>query len=111
MIKDGAFTLNLKVDSLAKITDVLVLTKDAKDEYKEGTLNGTPNPGYSSPYQDQQYIKYDKVLSPELIGADGTGTYTINIPVTSDTNTWAAVLVMDENGNYAMTNPYWLSGK
>lgn len=110
-IKDGVFTLNLKVDSLAKITDVLVLTKDAKDEYKEGTLNGTPNPGYSSPYQEQQYIKYDKSLSPELIGADGTGTYTINIPVTSDTNTWAAVLVMDENGNYAMTNPYWLSGK
>lgn len=107
-VENGTFTLKLKVDSLAKITDVLVLTKDAQDEYKEGTLNGAPNPGYSAPYQDQSYIKYDKALSPAV---SDDGNYTIDIPAAEGTDTWAAVLVMDENGNYAMTNPYWLSGK
>ncbi|MCI8648419.1 MAG: CehA/McbA family metallohydrolase [Firmicutes bacterium] len=107
-IENGTFTLNMKVDSLAAITDVLVLTKDAKDNYTAGTLNGEPNPGYSSPYQDQTYIKYDKALSP-AVSADGN--YTISVPVESGHDTWAAVLVMDENGNYAMTNPYWLSAK
>lgn len=109
VIKDSKFTLNLEVKSLAKITDVLVLTKDGQDEYKKGTLNGAPNPGYSSPYQDQTYIKYDASLSPKEIADNGR--YTIEIPVDKDTETWAAILVMDENGNYAVTNPYWISEK
>lgn len=100
--EDSTVALNVKIDSLAKIKDVLVLTKDAKDQYQEGSLIGA--------YQDQKYIKYDKGLSKMNINKKNVD-YEIKVPVKDGEKTWAAILVMDENGNYAMTNPYWLSGK
>lgn len=102
---NGSFDFTINVKSLAKVKDVILLTKDAAEAYTTSGLIGTQ--------QDQTTLKYVKEQSK--IGEDANaavkdGNYTFKVPVKAGEKTWAAVLVMDENGNYAITNPYWITG-
>ncbi|MEG1496717.1 MAG: S-layer homology domain-containing protein [Clostridiales bacterium] len=88
---DGKFIVNIKIQSLNKIKDIIVLTKDAKDTYGETG------------------ILYDKSLSKLNVNAKVVDNCKIKVPVKNSTETWAAVMVYDVNGNYAITNPWWIS--
>lgn len=95
---DGVFSLDLSVESLANIKDIVVLTATAETDY-EAAGAGSYCEGY---------LKYDASSSKMGVN-DKKWEGTLDINVGADTEkTWVAVLVMDENGNYAITNPYWI---
>ena len=95
---DGTFNVNFQVSSLAEIKDVLVLSQDADTDYVDAgkTL-----------YTDQ-YLKYDAEASQ--LGVNQR-EFEFNAEITLNDvayNTWVAFMFIDVNGNYAITNPYWL---
>jgi hypothetical protein len=96
--ESGTFNMTFKISSLTGVNKVMVMKKDGPDAYTEGTLNGK--------YSDVKNIAYDASALTEA-----GGTYTVDVPVASGEKTWIAILVVDNNGNYAVTNPYWITGK
>lgn len=104
-----AFKLKLDAKSLTDIKEVIVMTGDSKDNYESSTLVGS--------YQKDsygEYIKYDKELTDQaavIAGDKKSAAVNLELSVDSGKKTWISVLVMDANGNYAVTNPFWVEGK
>ena len=106
---DQKFNLKLDAKSLTDIKEVIVMTGDSKDNYESETLIGA--------YQKDSYgthIKYDKALTDQaatIAGDKKTAAVDLSLAVDSGKKTWVSILVMDVNGNYAVTNPFWIDGK
>lgn len=96
---DGTFALTVGVESLANVKDIVVLTKNSADSYA----------GLGTSAYTEQQLKCDADLSTFGVNAK-TGEFTIEVDVARGQQDWVAVLVVDENGNYAITSPYWLTG-
>lgn len=96
------FYLNMEIKSLANIKDILVLTKDADTDY-EGA--GLPASMYT-----EQYVKYDKEASRLNVNAKEID-FNAKVALPKGESTWVAFMVIDENGNYAITNPYWVQNE
>ncbi|MEE0777112.1 MAG: S-layer homology domain-containing protein [Bacillota bacterium] len=94
---NGDFELSMEIKSLANIKDILVLTKDADSDYEAlGTSMYT-----------EQYLQYDKKASRLNVNAKEID-FSAKVPVAAGENTWVAFMVIDINGNYAITNPFWI---
>ncbi len=95
------FNACVEVSSLAEVQDFYVLTKDGTEDLT--AMGASMN---SSEYLQYDYNATDKLNVNYDADRDVYKVY-INIDV-SDEDTWAALLVLDENGNYAITNPWWI---
>ena len=82
------------------IKDILVLTKDA-----DTTYDGLGTSAYS-----EGKIKYDAEASRLNVNAKEI-EFEAKVPVEAGEKTWIAFLVVDVNGSYAITNPYWVVGE
>lgn len=99
---DTEFDVSVEVSSLAALQGVYVLTKN-------GTTNLTAMP--ASAYSEE-YLKYDAAATDDthFYYDVSTGMYEVHVEVDVDEeDTWAALLVLDVNGNYAITNPWWIN--
>lgn len=94
------FYLNMEIKSLDNIKDILVLTKDA-----DTTYDGLGTSAYS-----EGKIKYDAEASRLNVNAKEI-EFEAKVPVEAGEKTWIAFLVVDVNGSYAITNPYWVVGE
>lgn len=98
---DTEFNAYVEVSSLAEIQGVYVLTKNGTEN-----LTAMPNSAYS-----EEYLKYDYYATQDtdVYYNSDDGVYEIEVDVDVDEeDTWAALLVLDVNGNYAVTNPWWI---
>ena len=112
------FYFNPTVASLEEIKGVYVLTEAGAEPLLEGgivevdyvtNLYAAAKLGY----EDNQTLKYDKAVTAALVkgetNEDGYTGYTVKVPAKAEGTTWAAILVIDANGNYAISNPWWIS--
>ncbi|MBQ1251305.1 MAG: S-layer homology domain-containing protein [Firmicutes bacterium] len=86
------FEVEFTIESLAELEKVFVLTEDATDTF---------GPTYYT-----EGMLYDEALSSEIEG--NKVDYSFSMDVEEGETTWVAFLVMDVNGNFAITNPYWI---
>lgn len=102
---NGKFEVTLKVKSLAGVKDIAVLSNIGDQTY---LLDGTTVSGI---YKLDSFSK----TSDSTIGASGKGNNEVNYKFSADISKakeqWFAFLVVDENGKYAITNPFWISNK
>lgn len=110
------FTVDLTYYSVNGIKDIYVLTKDGSEPLVDGAITeinfvSDLYYSYDDHYADGATLKYDKVATEATRAtvkkaADGKVSATVTATVTDDT--WVAVLVMDETGNFAISNPWWI---
>ncbi|HMM06431.1 MAG TPA: S-layer homology domain-containing protein [Clostridiales bacterium] len=101
--QNSEFNAYVEVSSLAEIQNFYVLTKDGTDD-----LTAMGKSMYS-----EEYLKYDAYATNDLRNSinydDEKQVYEVEVDIdVYDEDTWAALLVLDENGNYAITNPWWI---
>ncbi len=95
------FNAQVEVSSLADIQGFYVLTKDGTDD-----LTAMGQSMYSEEYLQYDYWATDDL---EIDYDDEKQVYEVYVSIdVYDEDTWAALLVLDENGNYAITNPWWI---
>ena len=93
------FEVSFNIESLAEIKDILVLTEYADTAYEDFT---------GSDFTDGRSVQYDAEASKLNVGGnEATFTYTAEVP--EGEFSWVAFLVVDVNGNFAITNPYWIA--
>ncbi|MBQ2764066.1 MAG: S-layer homology domain-containing protein [Firmicutes bacterium] len=124
-LTDGAFKLNVGIDSLTGIRDILVLTSDAKGNYNAYTGKANENPLGVRFYRQFALTHVDEDLSiangitaaetdPTVCAIPGkTGVvneYNFELKYVPQTEGlhWVAVCVVDIYGNFAVTNAYWV---
>lgn len=98
-VKDS-FKFTVDVESLANIKDVAIITKDSKDNYL----------GAGKTIYSEKHLKHDATISKLDVNSKNA-EYTFEVPVADGESTWVAIFVIDENGNFAITNPYWVYGE
>ncbi|MEE0776225.1 MAG: S-layer homology domain-containing protein, partial [Bacillota bacterium] len=94
---NGDFELSMEIKSLAEIKDILVLSESADTDY---TAAG------KTLYTDK-YLKYDAKASKLDVNKKEL-TFDAKVAIKDRDITWVAFMVIDVNGNYAITNPYWV---
>lgn len=102
------FEVSFEVESLETISEILVLTEDAEGTYKwseyDDANNGTT--------EALEVANVD--LEGSLIGAEAVakglkdGVFSYSMDVEAGETTWVTFIVVDENDNFAITNPYWV---
>ena len=97
--KGEKFEVSFDVESLAEIKDILVLTEYADAEYEDFT---------GSDFTYGRSVQYDADASKLNVGKNET-TFTYTAEVPKGEFSWVAFLVVDVNGNFAITNPYWIA--
>lgn len=114
---DGKATIKFGVASLEDIDKVYVLTETGAEPLVSKSITEVNYvTDFSAKkdlgYADKQTVKYDKVATDALVkgtkDAAGYTPYTVTVPAKASGKTWAAILVMDANGNYAISNPWWI---
>lgn len=101
--QNSEFNAYVEVSSLADLQGIYVLTKTGTQDL---TAMGT------SMYS-HEYMKYDyeaTTYDTHYTYDSTKGVYEVYVGVDVDEeDTWAALLVLDTNGNYAVTNPWWIN--
>ncbi|MBQ6809903.1 MAG: hypothetical protein IJO94_00705, partial [Firmicutes bacterium] len=115
---DGKATIKFGVASLETIKGVYVLTETGAEPLLEGAMVEVDfvDNLYASKdlgYKNDQTLKYDKAVTDALVkgtkDAAGYTPYTVTVPAKATGKTWAAIIVIDENGNFAVSNPWWIT--
>ena len=98
--ENSYFEANVDVSSLYGMQGFYVLTKDGATD-----LTAMGKSMYS-----KEYLKYDQYATDNsYVYQYSANNYNWHIRVDVGTeDTWVALLVIDQNGNYAITNPWWV---
>ena len=97
-VVQGVFTVKLKVKSLDGIKDILVLKDGATDPYE----------GFGKSQYTEEMLCYDKAASMMDIN-EKTYDFEAKVDIPAGKCSWVAFVVVDVNGCFAITNPYWVA--
>ena len=100
---NGTFEATLNVKSMAGVKDIAVLSNIGEQNYLLGgtTVSGIYKVGSFSKTSDSAMVVSDK--------GNNEVSYKLSVDTSKAKGQWFAFLVVDENGKYAITNPYWIS--
>ncbi len=92
---DEYITFSFDVNSLVDIKDIVVLSSEG---YKE----------YSHTYGGKRTLTLENVVYVIDNVDDDVFSESLTIPLYKGEESWYAIMVVDANGNFALTNPYWV---
>ena len=96
----GTFETTLNVKSLAGVKDIAVLSNIGEQNY---LLGGTTVSGI------YKLESFSKTTDSAIDEGNNEVSYKLSVDTSKAKGEWFAFLVVDENGKYAITNPYWIS--